>query len=681
MLEPFVRNVVVLLIIGFLYLLVAKGYVLLSIYGVISACAALACYTVFMESPGNMQMLALLLFPTCLAGLLPKRMMFWIVYCINFALMLATVWLIIQVKGVELEYRAIVTLGLLMTLFALLLDTLSTSYRESIATIFTQLKELQPAEEKLSKLDQDLGVAVSERIRAEAVSDQLESTGRLALEVAGAGAIAVNLVTGKVEVSPEFFSRYEIEPRPNTITTLFECIHPEDRPSFERLFQGEITTGDRLEGDFRIASDTRGYWLFMLEAAIDGTGGKTLHGITVDVTSRVLEQRRQVAEGIKLQESQRMESLGVMAGAIAHDFNNLLHVIMLNSDLAKQYLKPDSQSATSIDRVITTVDRAAELCSELLAYSGRGNFIIEPFDIESLVSDMRSLLEISTPKGVTIESSSDASNPKVRGDITQIRQVILNLITNAGEALDNSGGNINIEIGNQTCEKDFIHEKNWLEEVAPGDFVRISVKDNGCGMDDATMQRIFDPFFSTKETGHGLGLSAVLGIVRGHNGAIEFESAIGEGTTVTLLLPVSDNATEVQQTRPLELQTTPGGGVILFADDEPDIRALARTVLEEAGYEVVVASNGFEAISQFEQHKDRLHLVILDLMMPNKTGLEAYLEIAEIDDSVPVVFSSGFNEKEALDKLPPKTRSAFLKKPYLANDLLQFVLHIIGPRT
>ena len=136
-------------------------------------------------------------------------MMFWVVYCINFALMLATVWLIIQVKGVELEYRAIVTLGLLMTLFALLLDTLSTSYRESIATIFTQLKELQPAEEKLSKLDQDLGVAVSERIRAEAVSDQLESTGRLALEVAGAGAIAVNLVTGKVEVSPEFFSRYE----------------------------------------------------------------------------------------------------------------------------------------------------------------------------------------------------------------------------------------------------------------------------------------------------------------------------------------------------------------------------------------------------------------------------------------------------------------------------------------
>jgi len=419
----------------------------------------------------------------------------------------------------------------------------------------------------------------------------------------------------------------------------------------------------------------------MLEAGLNGAGEKTLHGITVDVTSRVLEQQRQVAEGSKRQESQRLESLGVMAGAIAHDFNNLLHVIMLNADLAKQDLNPDSQSATSIDRVMTTVDRAAELCSELLAYSGKGNFTIEPFDIESLVSDMRSLLEISTPKGVTITFSSDASNPTIRGDITQIRQVILNLITNAGEALDNTGGNINIEVSNQYCNEDFIQEKSLTEKVAPGNFVRISVEDNGCGMDEKTMQRMFDPFFSTKETGHGLGLSAVLGIVRGHNGAIDIESTIGKGTTATLLLPVSDNSIEVPRPKQHESQATPEGGVILFADDEPGIRDLGRVVLEQAGYEVVLAKDGLEAISQFEQHRDRLHLVILDLMMPNKTGIEAYLEISALDASVPVVFSSGFNESEALDNLPPKTRSAFLKKPYLANDLLQFVLQIIGPRS
>jgi signal transduction histidine kinase/CheY-like chemotaxis protein len=678
-LEPFVRNVVIFFIIGILYMLVVKGHVLASIYGMIGTCTLVASYSVYIESPGNMQMMALLIFPTCLAGFLPKRTEFWIVYGINFALMLTTVWLIIEFKGVELEYRSVATLGMLITLFALLIDTLSTSYRESLITTFSQLQKINAAEERLSKLDQDLGVAVSERIQAEAVSDQLESTGRLALEVAGAGAIAVNLVSGQIEVSPDFFSRYIIEPRPNTLTTLFECIHPEDRPRFELLFQQNIATGDRLEGDFRIASDTMGYWLFMLEAGLNGAGEKTLHGITVDVTSRVLEQQRQVAEGSKRQESQRLESLGVMAGAIAHDFNNLLHVIMLNADLAKQDLNPDSQSATSIDRVMTTVDRAAELCSELLAYSGKGNFTIEPFDIESLVSDMRSLLEISTPKGVTITFSSDASNPTIRGDITQIRQVILNLITNAGEALDNTGGNINIEVSNQYCNEDFIQEKSLTEKVAPGNFVRISVEDNGCGMDEKTMQRMFDPFFSTKETGHGLGLSAVLGIVRGHNGAIDIESTIGKGTTATLLLPVSDNSIEVPRPKQHESQATPEGGVILFADDEPGIRDLGRVVLEQAGYEVVLAKDGLEAISQFEQHRDRLHLVILDLMMPNKTGLEAYLEISALDASVPVVFSSGFNESEALDNLPPKTRSAFLKKPYLANDLLQFVLQVIGP--
>ncbi len=221
-LEPFVRNVVIFFIIGILYMLVVKGHVLASIYGMIGTCTLVASYSVYIESPGNMQMMALLIFPTCLAGFLPKRTEFWIVYGINFALMLTTVWLIIEFKGVELEYRSVATLGMLITLFALLIDTLSTSYRESLITTFSQLQKINAAEERLSKLDQDLGVAVSERIQAEAVSDQLESTGRLALEVAGAGAIAVNLVSGQIEVSPDFFSRYIIEPRPNTLTTLFE---------------------------------------------------------------------------------------------------------------------------------------------------------------------------------------------------------------------------------------------------------------------------------------------------------------------------------------------------------------------------------------------------------------------------------------------------------------------------
>jgi len=180
--------------------------------------------------------------------------------------------------------------------------------------------------------------------------------------------------------------------------------------------------------------------MFMLETKRDHDNNpESLQGIIVDVTQRIIEQQRRFARDSKTHESQRLESLGMLAGAIAHDFNNLLHVIMLNADLARHNLNPDSKSATSIDRLMITVDRAAELCSELLAYSGRGQFTVEPFELAKLVSEMRNLLEISTPKGIEIECTSDDTDPVVKGDVTQIRQVVMNLITNARDAMAEGG--------------------------------------------------------------------------------------------------------------------------------------------------------------------------------------------------------------------------------------------------
>lgn len=677
--EPFARNVVVLLTLGFLYYLVKKDFVLVSIFGTIGACAVIASFTIYMESPGNMQMLALIIFPTCIAGLLPLRKQFWLIYGLNILLMLFTVWMITEIKGVELEYRAVVTLGMLLTLFALLTDTMASSYRDAVKTTFYQLQEIQAAEAKLVKLDADLGLAVTERIRAENVRNRLEQTGRLALEVAGAGSIAIDLDTEQVVCSSEFFSRYGFAEAPTTLTSLSECIHEQDRSRFELLTRQDADTRDRLEGDFRVQLESPVYWMLMLETGKNADDKQSLHGIIVDVSSRLLEQQRQVAEDSKIQETQRLESLGMLAGAIAHDFNNLLHVIMLNADLARQNLNPDSKSATSIDRLLTTVDRAAELCSELLAYSGRGQFTIEPFNVEKLVIDMKNLLEISVPKGVEIEIVSDSSDPMIQGDITQIRQVVMNLITNAGEAVDNTHGHITLTVASRECDASYLSEHHFIEDIVPGMYVCITVEDNGVGMDETTSKRMFDPFYTTKETGHGLGLSAVLGIIRGHDGSIEVNSAVGEGTTTTLLLPLWETEPEIDSDDPQPDHPTSSAGTILFADDESEIRQLANLVLAGHGYKIIEAEDGQQAIDIFRDHHEELQLVILDLMMPKKTGLEAHLEISEIDSSVPVVFSSGFNENEALEKLPAKTKSRFLKKPYLAQDLRQLVEDILGP--
>ncbi|MBT4492018.1 MAG: response regulator [Gammaproteobacteria bacterium] len=675
--EPFVRNVFVILTIGFLYWLLEKEYILASIFGTIGMTGFFAVYSVYMESPGNMQMMTLVIFPTCVAGLLPRRNLFWLVYIFNMLLMLFTVWLIITYRDVDMEYRSVITIGLLLTMIALLIDVLSSSYRASLTTTFNQLVELRTTKEKLTQLDADLEAAVTERIHAETVSSQLAQTGRLAMEAAGAGSILIDMQSDSVKLTEEFIQRYGFVETPADSKSLCECIHADDRKRFETLINQDHSTHDRCEGDFRIKADSPIYWMFILETE----GENKLQGIIVDVTYRVLEHQRQFAEDSKAHESQRLESLGILAGAIAHDFNNLLHVIMLNADLARKSLNPDSKSAISINRLMTTVDRAAELCSELLAYSGKGHFIIEPFHAETLVKEMRSLLDISTPKGVAIEVSTDSSNPTINGDITQIRQIVMNLVTNAGEAIGNrSDGRIRLSVETQNYDAMYLRQNNFIEEVAAGKFACIIVEDNGIGMNGSTQKRMFDPFYSTKDTGHGLGLSAVLGIVRGHHGTIKVDSSPDNGTRITMLFPLGDASTLASPEEPVTKKGEAAQGLILFVDDESEIRALAQAVLHDAGFSIIEARDGQEAIEKFRDHHTNLRLVILDLMMPNKTGLEAYLEIIDIDPSVPVIFSSGFNESELLNQLPPTARAAFIKKPYLADDLRDFVQNIIGPK-
>ncbi|MFT7219824.1 MAG: signal transduction histidine kinase/CheY-like chemotaxis protein [Candidatus Azotimanducaceae bacterium] len=675
--EPFVRNVFVMITLGVLYYLLHIEKVLGSILLLIASSMVIASYTIYMESPGNLQMLAVIILPTCFGGFLTKRWQFWLVYSINFLLMLLTIWLIVRFKAVEMEYRSVVTISMLLTLLAMFIDALASSYRESIVQAFNHLKDIQRAEAQLERLDADLGQAVSQRLEAESAKKSIEQTGRMALEVAGASAIQINVATESVNLSRDFFRRYGFAPAPQSLDQLAHCIHENDIDRFHELLSASKSQAHRTEGDFRTRTAKEHHWMFVLECNETDQKTQLLDGIIVDVTNRLQEQRKRVAEESKIQESQRLESLGVLAGAIAHDFNNLLHVIMLNADLARQSLNPDSKSATSLERVMITVERATELCSELLAYSGRGHFTIEPFSAEKLVTEMKSLLNISTPKGVQIDIETDGTDPVLKGDLTQIRQVVMNLITNAGESISTGNGNVKVIVSTQVCDGSFFAGRDFTEKVTTGTYASILVQDNGCGMDKDTLRQMFDPFFSTKETGHGLGLSAVIGIVKGHTGTIEVRSKPNSGTTITLLFPVADSSEDETLPAINEIHANNHSGTILFVDDEEDIRDLARLVLEDFGFNVIEAKDGHQAIQIFRAQSESIQLVMLDLMMPTKSGLQAYDELVAINSDVPIVFSSGFNESEALSHLPPTARTAFLKKPYLAEELRQFVQKVI----
>jgi PAS domain S-box-containing protein len=368
--------------------------------------------------------------------------------------------------------------------------------------------------------------------------------------------------------------------------------------------------------------------------------------------------------------SQKLESLGVLAGGIAHDFNNLLTGILGNADLAKTEMSPLAPSRASLEGIEVAARRAADLCRQLLAYSGRGRFIIEPLDLCELVREMGHLLTVSISKKAVLKYHFSQGIPAVEADATQLRQVIMNLIVNASEAVGERSGVISITVGLAHCEADYLKGCFGTDRLQPGDYVYLEVADTGHGMDKSTMDRIFDPFFSTKFTGRGLGLAAVLGIMRGHHGAIKVYSEPGRGTTFKLLFPASESSVSTQQTTTYKSAGYHASGKILLADDEETIRNLGRRMLQRAGFEVILAADGREAIDKFVSDKDSISLVILDLTMPHADGETCYREMRQLKPGVRVILSSGYNEQDIVNRFAGKGLAGFIQKPYTTEELL-----------
>jgi PAS domain S-box-containing protein len=375
--------------------------------------------------------------------------------------------------------------------------------------------------------------------------------------------------------------------------------------------------------------------------------------------------------------SQKLESLGVLAGGIAHDFNNLLTGILGNADLALAELSPVAPARESLEAIETGARRAAELCRQLLAYSGKGRFAVQPLDLMELVQEMGHLLAVSISKKVLLKYHFAKNLPAIEADPTQMRQTIMNLIVNASEAIGDRSGVISVTTGLANCDAESLKTCFAVDGIQPGDFVSLEVTDTGHGMDKATQDRIFDPFFTTKFTGRGLGLAAVLGIVRGHKGAIKVHSEVGRGTTFRVLFPAAEaRARDVAHATP-RAQTWKGHGQILVVDDEETVRTLTRRMLERAGFTVHLAEDGRKAVEVFKRVRAEVDLVILDLTMPHLDGEACFRELRLMKPEVKVILSSGYTEQDVVNLFAGQGLAGFIQKPYTSEELIAKVRDVL----
>ncbi len=405
-------------------------------------------------------------------------------------------------------------------------------------------------------------------------------------------------------------------------------------------------------------------------SVVKGEKRKSLLAVILDTTQREREEEERLKLEVQVQQAQKLESLGVLAGGIAHDFNNLLVSILGNADLAEQELSPVSPAMTSIKEIETAAVRAAELCRQMLAYSGKGKFVIEPIDLNEVVEEMTHLLDVSISKKAVIKYNLAHNLPAIEVDVTQIRQVIMNLITNASDAIGDKSGVISISTGAMNCDMEYLDKVYLKEGLAEGLYVYLEVADTGCGMDEKAMAKLFDPFFTTKFTGRGLGLAAALGIVRGHSGAIKVYSDLGKGTTFKFLIPAStERSVDLRISKRDDAKAWKGEGTILLVDDEETVLAVGKRLLEAANFSVVTASDGHEALELFHEHMDEIKCVLLDMTMPRMDGEETYRELRRIRDDVPVILSSGYNEQEVTSRFVGKGLAGFIQKPYRLVEL------------
>lgn len=407
---------------------------------------------------------------------------------------------------------------------------------------------------------------------------------------------------------------------------------------------------------------------------LNGRGESEHYRIDIDLTElRRLERERRSLDA-RIQDSQRLESLGLMAGGVAHDFNNMLQAIIGNTDLAMMDLAGDGEARRRLRDVLKTSEQAQELCQQMLAFSGRGKFVVRDIDISETIRETTPLLQVSLKQSARLHLDLSDELPPVKADSSQIRQLIVNLVANASDALPEDGGDVRVTTYPEILSRPSLRRLDLAESLVPGLYVCFEVSDNGTGMDQLTRKQIFDPFFTTKFTGRGLGLAAALGIVRGHSGAIAVESDVGKGSRFRIWLPASASANRAADGKPshtVEVKTK--RLTILVADDEPAVLSSVERILRAADYRVLTATGGASALEIIRTHGQSINLAIIDLTMPTMDGIEVIKELREFDQRLPVILTSGFTEDEMTSHFTLTGPTQFIQKPFRGRNLLDVI--------
>ncbi len=519
-----------------------------------------------------------------------------------------------------------------------------------------------------------IGRDISERLQAQKKLAESERLFRIVVEEAQDG-MAMADIKGKyilVNHAMEKMTGYSHQELLNM--TVFDLLAPEEDPVlFPRIVSGEkgrrTALLKRKDGS-------------IFHAEISGfpieIGGKSfVMGQVRDISAVVAAEEEKRNLELQIQHAQKMESLGVLAGGIAHDFNNLLTGILGNVGLTEMLLTQAHPAMQNVKSIESSAMRAADLCRQLLAYSGKGRFTVMSLDLNEIVEEIGTLLESSISRKVLMKYNLEKNLPAVEVDTAQIQQVIMNLIINASDAIGKKSGIVSVTTGVMDCDENYLTETYLDDKLKPGPYVYLEVSDTGVGMNEETRQKIFDPFFSTKFTGRGLGLAAVLGIIRGHKGAIKVYSEPGKGSTFKILFPVTDKAMESLVKPDKQMDDWKSNGGVLIVDDEETIRLLAAETLKRTGMKTFIAHDGKEALELFKAHAAEIDVVLLDMTMPRMDGIETFRELRRIKASVKVILSSGYNEQDATSQFVGKGLAAFLQKPYKAAQLVEVMRKVL----
>lgn len=458
-----------------------------------------------------------------------------------------------------------------------------------------------------------------------------------------------------------------------------QAIHVKDREDVFEKWSLAAKEGTPFNAEYRLQNKNGKVTWVLGQAQAEKTDTDEIVGYVgtiTDLNDRIAAEQERLKMQSQLEHTQRLDSLGILAGGIAHDFNNILTSIMGNAALAeRKAIKSPQDMPRYLSNIVQSSEKAADLCKQMLAYSGKGRFEIRVIDLSATVEETSRLLEVSISKGVILKYELAENLPSVEADVAQMQQVIMNLVLNASDAIGKKSGVISICTGMMQADAAYLTQTSIDDHLPDGRYVYLEVSDTGVGMDKQTQARLFEPFFTTKFTGHGLGMSAVQGIVRGHKGAIKVYSELGRGSTFKVLFPMSELETDRENISKYAISSEKNAlkfrGTVLIIDDEESVRETASMMLEDMGFDILTAVDGEDGVNIYRAHQTEIVAVLLDMTMPKLDGKACFRELRRINENVKVILSSGYNEQEATSLFTGKGLAGFIQKPYSPDFLAE----------